>query len=99
MSKGQCRATDTVFGHKHQRQKNKRKGIFLSLRFERKKKTGERWRKKVRYHIPTVAVACSEYPGEIPEADHMETIGDRQETGDRTDLDYTFKLYIAIYCI
>lgn len=50
--------------------------MSLGLRGE---KSGERWRKKVRYHIPTVAVACFEYPGEIPEADHMEMIGDREE--------------------
>lgn len=34
-----------------------------------------------RYHIPAVAVACSEYPGEIPEANHMETIRNGRKTG------------------
>ena len=56
--------------------KEREEGNIFVTETQRGKKTGGRWRKKVRYHIPTVEVACSEYPGEIPEADHMETIGD-----------------------
>lgn len=48
--------------------------------FVRREIGGER-REKVRYRVSTAAVACSEYPGEIPEADRTGTIRDRRKTG------------------
>ena len=82
---GSRRAADSALEEKRheepETQKRVRKGVFLSPKLERGKKNRGEMEKVVRYHIPAVAVACSEYPGEIPEVDHMVTIEDRLQIG------------------
>lgn len=65
---------------KSQRHKKSQEGN-VSVAEAREGKNRREMEKVVRYHIPAAAVACSEYPGEIPEADHMVTIEDRLKIG------------------